>query len=85
MYHILQFIPEPSFLENVMSYSCFSLSLPLLLGTYFILALIRGLQTNSNTIRKNLVVCVFFAELMYFLALKVRKLMVENEVSTTKK
>ncbi|KAJ8975858.1 hypothetical protein NQ317_015895 [Molorchus minor] len=75
----LEYIPEPSLLEDVSSYSCFSISLPLLLGTYLILALIRGLQTNSNTIRKNLVLCVFLAELLYFIALKARKPMVANE------
>ncbi|CAH1153853.1 unnamed protein product [Phaedon cochleariae] len=77
----LEYIPEPSLLENVSSYSCFSISLPLLLGTYLILALIRGLQTNSNTIRKNLVLCVFLAELLYFIALKARRPMVGNEFS----
>ncbi|XP_074026257.1 protocadherin-like wing polarity protein stan isoform X2 [Leptinotarsa decemlineata] len=77
----LEYIPEPSLLEDVSSYSCFSISLPLLLGTYLILALIRGLQTNSNTIRKNLVLCVFLAELLYFVALKARKPMVGNEFS----
>ncbi|KAG5887440.1 hypothetical protein JTB14_003292 [Gonioctena quinquepunctata] len=77
----LEYIPEPSLLEDVSSYSCFSISLPLLLGTYLILALIRGLQTNSNTIRKNLVLCVFLAELLYFIALKARKPTVGSEFS----
>ncbi|XP_050305133.1 protocadherin-like wing polarity protein stan isoform X2 [Anthonomus grandis grandis] len=77
----LEYIPEPSLLEDLSSYSCFSVSLPLLLGTYLILALIRGLQTNSNTIRKNLVLCVFLAELLYFVALKARKHMVSVEFS----
>ncbi|XP_076265474.1 protocadherin-like wing polarity protein stan isoform X1 [Rhynchophorus ferrugineus] len=75
----LEYIPEPSLLEDISSYSCFSVSLPLLLGTYLILALIRGLQTNSNTIRKNLVLCVFLGELLYFVALKARKTMVSIE------
>lgn len=75
-----QYIPEPSLLEDVTSYSCFTISLPLLLAAYLILALIRGLQTNSNTIRKNLVLCVFLAELIYFIALKARKPMVSSEV-----
>ncbi|XP_072387451.1 protocadherin-like wing polarity protein stan isoform X2 [Diabrotica undecimpunctata] len=77
----LEYIPEPSLLEDISSYSCFSISLPLLLGTYLILALIRGLQTNSNTIRKNLVLCVFLGELLYFVALKARKPMIGNEFS----
>lgn len=68
-------------MENISSYSCFCLSLPLLFATYLILALIRGLQTNSNTIRKNLILCVFIAELLYFIAMKARKPMVGNEFS----
>ncbi|CAG9865104.1 unnamed protein product [Phyllotreta striolata] len=75
----LEYIPEPSLLEDVSSYSCFAISLPLLLGTYLILALIRGLATNSNTIRKNLVLCVFLGELLYFIALKARRPMIANE------
>lgn len=57
------------------------MALPLLLGTYLILACIRGLQTNSNTIRKNLVLCVFLAEILYFVALKARKFVVSIEVN----
>ncbi|VEN51222.1 unnamed protein product, partial [Callosobruchus maculatus] len=75
----LEYVPEPSLLENVSSYSCFSISLPLLLGAYLILALIRGVQTNSNTIRKHLVLCVFLAELLYFIALKARRPMLSSE------
>lgn len=71
-------------MEDVTSYSCFSISLPLLLATYLILALIRGVQTNSNVIRKNLVFCVFLVELLYFVALKARKSLVHNEVSKKK-
>ncbi|XP_060527638.1 protocadherin-like wing polarity protein stan isoform X2 [Cylas formicarius] len=75
----LEYIPEPSLLEDISSYSSFAIALPLLLGTYLILALIRGLQTNSNTIRKNLVLCVFLAELLYFVTLKARKAMISEE------
>lgn len=75
----LEYIPEPSLLESVSSYSCFSISLPLLLSTWLILSLIRGgVQTNSNTIHKNLVLCVFLAQTLYFVALKARKVLVEN-------
>lgn len=74
----LEYIPEPSLLEDVSTYSCFAISLPLLFGTWLILALIRGIQTNSNTIHKNLVLCVFLAQLLYFVALKARKPLVEN-------
>ncbi|KAL3270161.1 hypothetical protein HHI36_009218 [Cryptolaemus montrouzieri] len=76
----LEYIPEPSLLEDLTSYSCFCISLPLLLATYLILALIRGVQTNSNVIRKNLVFCVFLVELLYFIALKARRSLVHNEI-----
>ncbi|XP_018329600.1 protocadherin-like wing polarity protein stan [Agrilus planipennis] len=75
----LEFIPEPSLLEDVTSYSSFCISLPLLLASYLILALIRGLQTNSNTIRKNLVLCVLLAEFFFFITLKARKFMVNAQ------
>nr|XP_022918571.1 protocadherin-like wing polarity protein stan isoform X2 [Onthophagus taurus] len=76
----LEYIPEPSMLENISSYSSFSISLPLLLAAYIILAILRGTQTNSNAVRKNLVLCVFLAELLYFIALKAKKPMVGNEL-----
>ncbi|XP_031351868.1 protocadherin-like wing polarity protein stan isoform X2 [Photinus pyralis] len=75
----LEYIPEPSLLEDISSYSCFCISLPLLLATYLILALIRGLQTNSNTVRKNLILCVLLAESLYFVTLKARKTVVSSE------
>ncbi|XP_066248043.1 protocadherin-like wing polarity protein stan isoform X1 [Euwallacea similis] len=77
----IEYVPEPSLLEDISSYSCFSMALPLLLATYLILAFIRGLQTNSNTIRKHLVLCVFLAELLYLMALKARKFFVSIEFS----
>ncbi|XP_065166570.1 LOW QUALITY PROTEIN: protocadherin-like wing polarity protein stan [Atheta coriaria] len=77
----LEYIPEPSLMENISTYSCFSIALPLLFATYLCLAFLRGAQTNSNTIRKNLVLCVFLAELLYFIALKARRPMVSNEIA----
>ncbi|XP_015521680.1 protocadherin-like wing polarity protein stan isoform X1 [Neodiprion lecontei] len=75
----LEYVPEPSLLEDVTSYSAFVLALPLLLSTLLILALIRGGGTNSNSIHKNLVLCVFIAELLYLIALKARNPLVTNE------
>lgn len=77
----LEYVPEPSLLEDVTSYSAFMIALPLLLATLFILALIRGAGTNSNSIHKNLVFCVFVAELLYLIALKARGPLVSNEVT----
>ncbi|XP_051163355.1 protocadherin-like wing polarity protein stan isoform X2 [Leptopilina boulardi] len=75
----LEYVPEPSLLEDVTSYSAFMLALPLLLSALLILALIRGTATNSNSIHKNLVFCVFIAELLYLIALKARNPLVANE------
>lgn len=75
----LEYVPEPSLLEDVTSYSAFILALPLLLAALLILALIRGTATNSNSIHKNLVFCVFVAELLYLVALKARNPLVANE------
>lgn len=75
----LEYVPEPSLLEDVTSYSAFILALPLLLTALLILALIRGGGTNSNSIHKNLVFCVFLAELLYLIALKARSPLVSNE------
>ncbi|KAF7994935.1 hypothetical protein HCN44_004407 [Aphidius gifuensis] len=76
----LEYVPEPSLLENVTSYSSFLLALPLLLSALLILGLIRGgSNTNSNSIHKNLVFCVFIAELLYLIALKARGSLVANE------
>ncbi|XP_044577360.1 protocadherin-like wing polarity protein stan isoform X2 [Cotesia glomerata] len=75
----LEYVPEPSLLEDVTSYSAFMLSLPLLLSALLILTLIRGSATNSNSIHKNLVLCVFMGELLYLIALKARSPLVSNE------
>ncbi|XP_018058154.1 PREDICTED: protocadherin-like wing polarity protein stan [Atta colombica] len=75
----LEYVPEPSLLEDVTSYSAFMLALPLLLSALLILALIRGGGTNSNSIHKNLVLCVFMAEILYLIALKARNPLVSNE------
>ncbi|XP_043461123.1 protocadherin-like wing polarity protein stan isoform X2 [Leptopilina heterotoma] len=75
----LEYVPEPSLLEDVTSYSAFMLALPLLLSALLILALIRGTATNSNSIHKNLVFCVFLAELLYLIALKARNPLIANE------
>ncbi|XP_012235255.2 protocadherin-like wing polarity protein stan [Linepithema humile] len=75
----LEYVPEPSLLEDVTSYSAFMLALPLLLTALLILALIRGGSTNSNSIHKNLVLCVFVAEILYLIALKARNPLISNE------
>ena len=77
----LEYVPEPSFLEDVTSYSAFVVALPLLLTTIVILSFIRGGKTNSNSIHKNLLLCVFVAELLYLVALKARIALFGDDVS----
>ncbi|XP_030388378.1 protocadherin-like wing polarity protein stan [Scaptodrosophila lebanonensis] len=72
-------IPEPSLLVQITSYSAFMVSLPLLLGVLVALALLRGQQTNSNTIHQNIVLCIFFAELLFFVGMQSRRHLLENE------
>jgi cadherin EGF LAG seven-pass G-type receptor 1 len=57
----------------------------MLLAALLILVLIRGVETNSNSIHKNVVACVFLAELVFFVALKARKSLVQHEVSRGRK
>jgi hypothetical protein len=81
VFSLWQYIPDPSVSEDIATYIAFCLALPLLLAALLILILIRGVETNSNSIHKNVVACVFLAELMFFIALKARKMLVQHEVS----
>lgn len=74
-----EYIPEPSLLIQITSYSAFLISLPILVCVLIALALLRGMQTNSNTIHQNLVMCVFCAELLFFIGMQSRRNLVENE------
>lgn len=74
-------IPEPSLLVQISSYSAFMLSLPILFGVLLALALLRGMQTNSNTIHQNLVLCVFVAELLFFVSMQARRELLNDEFS----
>lgn len=72
-------IPEPSLLVQITSYSAFLISLPILFSVIIALALLRGQQTNSNTIHQNLVFCIFIAELLFFIGMQARKELIDNE------
>uniref|UniRef100_A0A336MVD4 CSON001872 protein n=1 Tax=Culicoides sonorensis TaxID=179676 RepID=A0A336MVD4_CULSO len=74
-------IPEPSLFVQITSYSAFLISLPILFGVIIALALLRGLQTNSNTIHQNLVFCLFIAELLFFVGMQARRELIDNEFS----
>lgn len=64
-----------------MTYIGFSLALLLLLSAVLILTCLRGRPTNSNSIHKNIVFCIFCGELIYFVALKLRSQLLHEEVS----
>ncbi|XP_065082456.1 protocadherin-like wing polarity protein stan isoform X2 [Ochlerotatus camptorhynchus] len=74
-------IPEPSLLVQITSYSAFLISLPVLFAVILSLALLRGLQTNSNTIHQNLLFCIFIAEMLFFIGIQARRELVDNEFS----
>lgn len=74
-------IPDPSFLVQITSMSAFTVSLPILFCVIIALALLRGMQTNSNTIHQNLIFCIFAAELLFFVAWHARRSLIDNDVS----
>lgn len=74
-------IPEPSLLIQITTLSAFMVSLPILFVVLVALALLRGLQTNSNTIHQNLVLCVFFAEMLFFVGFQSRRNLIDTEFS----
>lgn len=74
-------LPEPSLLVQITTLSAFLISLPILFVVLIALALLRGLQTNSNTIHQNLVLCVFFAELLFFIGFQSRRNLIDTEFS----
>ncbi|XP_021699917.1 protocadherin-like wing polarity protein stan isoform X3 [Aedes aegypti] len=76
-----EIIPEPSLLVQITSFSAFLISLPALFAVIISLALLRGLQTNSNTIHQNLLFCVFIAELLFFIGIQARRELIDNEFS----
>jgi len=43
--------------------------------------LLRGMQTNSNTIHQNLLFSIFIAELLFFIAWQGRRNLIESDVS----
>ncbi|KAG7177210.1 Cadherin EGF LAG seven-pass G-type receptor 3-like [Homarus americanus] len=74
-----EFMAEPSIAEDVTTYTGLVLSLVLLLMAFIAFCLLRGAQTNSNTIHKNLTVCLFLVQLLFLAALKIRHILVQQE------
>ena len=62
------------------TYTGLVLTLVLLLLAFVAFCLLRGAQTNSNTIHKNLTACLFVVQLLFLAALKIRHFLVQEEV-----
>ena len=75
-----QFLAEPSIAEDVTTYTGLVLTLVLLMMAFIAFCLLRGAQTNSNTIHKNLTACLFLVQLLFLAALKIRHFLVQQEV-----
>ncbi|CAB3374160.1 Hypothetical predicted protein [Cloeon dipterum] len=76
----IKYVPEPSLIEDLVTWLAFCLALPTLLCVLVGLSILRGgAQTNSNSIHLNLVICVFLAQLVFLVALKGRSFMTHNE------
>ncbi|GFV09493.1 protocadherin-like wing polarity protein stan [Trichonephila clavipes] len=74
-----EYFMEESTAQDVVSYLGIVISLLMLLAAFLIFCLLRGPQTNSNTIHKNLVACIFLAQLLFLIALKLRRPLVQRE------
>ncbi|KAH9423108.1 Cadherin EGF LAG seven-pass G-type receptor 2 [Dermatophagoides pteronyssinus] len=76
-----EFYYEESISQIATSYTLTITSLILLALTLIILSVVRGLDTNSNSIHKNIVLCLFMTELMFLLAVRNRTSLVQMESS----
>ncbi|CAL1293860.1 unnamed protein product [Larinioides sclopetarius] len=74
-----EYFMEESTAQDVVSYLGIVISLLMLLAAFLIFCLLRGPQTNSNNIHKNLVACIFLAQLLFLIALKLRRPLVQRE------
>ncbi|XP_045101942.1 protocadherin-like wing polarity protein stan isoform X7 [Portunus trituberculatus] len=74
-----EFLAEPSIAEDVTTYTGLVLTLVLLLLAFVAFCLLRGAQTNSNTIHKNLTASLFVVQLLFLAALKIRHFLVQEE------
>ncbi|XP_042898874.1 protocadherin-like wing polarity protein stan isoform X2 [Parasteatoda tepidariorum] len=74
-----EFLLTESMLQNVVSYMAIIMSLVLLASTIIVFCLLRGSQTNSNTIHICLVFTIFTAELIFLIALKSRHSLVYHQ------
>uniref|UniRef100_T1K1W7 Uncharacterized protein n=1 Tax=Tetranychus urticae TaxID=32264 RepID=T1K1W7_TETUR len=63
---------EESYVLSVSTLAGISLSLVILLITLFLLSVIRGVQTNSNSIHRNIVISMIAAQTIFMVAMKLR-------------
>ncbi|KAG8198293.1 hypothetical protein JTE90_021547 [Oedothorax gibbosus] len=71
-----EFVPSETLVQNVVSYFAIVVSLVLLGLTFIVFSILKGSQTNSNTIHIFLVLTIFAAELIFLIALKSRHTLV---------
>lgn len=81
MFLHFQFVPSETLIQNVVSYLAIVVSLILLALTFVVFSMLRGSQSNSNTIHICLVMTIFAAELIFLIALKSRHTLVFQQVS----
>lgn len=74
-------IPDASLAEEVMTTIGLGLAILSLTMALTVFCLLRGLQTNSNTIHKNLALCTLLISIVFLIALRMRKTLVHKEVS----
>ena len=77
----LMALTEPSLAEDVVTYVGLVASVVFLTAAFVCLSIIRGLQTNSNSIHRNFVICLLLAQLVFLLALKLRSAVHHHEVN----
>lgn len=74
---------EESLLLNISTLAGTSISLIILLVTLIIFSVIRGVQTNSNSIHRNIVICMFFTQIFYTIAMELRNSLSQKGFSCT--
>ena len=71
---------ESTIAEDIITYIGLVASVAFLTVAFICLSIIRGLQTNSNSIHRNFIICLLLAQAVYLLALKLRSLVHHHEV-----
>ena len=76
----MQALSEPGLAEDIITYIGLVASVIFLGAAFTCLSVIHGLQTNSNSIHRNFIICLFLAQLLFLLALKLRGTVHHHEV-----